>query len=213
MRISSNHIFLVHPGLGQCTGATAELAFNYVADLTATKQGGMFKIVDLPYNVSKLSCDLESSGNAPAVVGIDGWTKLPDNDYKAGMNALAKIGPLAIAVSASCWGSYEKGVFDDQQCKQSTINYASTINHAVLMVGYGVDEVTGEKYYKIRNSWGTTFGENGEPQCFLLRSQLLSFHRIVLILYSFIDVSFTQVTSELSEPIKTPNSVRWILTH
>jgi len=161
-------------GLGQCTGATAELAFNYVADITATKQGGMFKIADLPYNVSKLSCDLESSGNASAEVGIDGWTKLPGNDYKAVMNALAKIGPVAIAVSAGCWGSYEKGVFDGQQCKQSTIN------HAVLMVGYGVDDVTGEKYYKIRNSWGTTFGENGESM-FLLRSQLFSFYRIVLI--------------------------------
>jgi cathepsin L len=161
-------------GLGQCTGATAELAFNYVADITATKQGGMFKIADLPYNVSKLSCDLESSGNASAEVGIDGWTKLPGNDYKSVMNALAKIGPVAIAVSAGCWGSYEKGVFDGQQCKQSTID------HAVLMVGYGVDEVTGEKYYKIRNSWGTTFGENGESM-FLLRSQLFSFHRIVLI--------------------------------
>lgn len=133
----------------------------------------MFKIMDLPYNISKLSCDLES-GNAPAAVGIDGWTKLPGNDYKATMNALAKIGPLVIAVSADCWGSYEKGVFDSQQCKQSTIN------HAVLMVGYGVDEVTGEKYYKIRNSWGTTFGENGEP-VFLISCQLSSFHCIVLI--------------------------------
>lgn len=161
MRISLNHIFL-SLGLGQCTGATAELAFNYVADITATKQGGMFKIVDLPYNISKLSCDLES-GNVPAAVGINGWTKLPGNDYKAVMNALTKIGPLAIAVSASCWASYEKGIFDSQQCKMSTIN---TVNHAVLMVGYGVDEITGEKYYKIRNSWGTTFGENGELMFF-----------------------------------------------
>ena len=29
------------------------------------------------------------------------------------------------------------------------------------MVGYGVDEQTGLKYWTCRNSWGTSFGEDG----------------------------------------------------
>ncbi len=56
-------------------------------------------------------------------------------------------------MAANDWGSYEKGVFDTQN---------SEVNHAVLLAGYGVDEVTGEKYYKVRNSWGPEFGEDGE---------------------------------------------------
>jgi len=60
---------------------------------------------------------------------------------------------LAIAVAASGWMRYQKGVFDSSD---------ATINHAVLLVGYGVDDVTDEKYYKVRNSWGPNFGEDGK---------------------------------------------------
>ena len=51
---------------------------------------------------------------------------------------------------------YEKGVFDNA-------GGATDINHAVLLVGYGVDEKTGEKFYRIRNSWGQGYGEAGKP--------------------------------------------------
>jgi len=64
----------------------------------------------------------------------------------------SQVGPLAIAVAASGWMRYQKGVFDSSD---------ATINHAVLLVGYGVDDVTDEKYYKVRNSWGPNFGEDG----------------------------------------------------
>ncbi|KAL3794827.1 hypothetical protein ACHAW5_004349, partial [Stephanodiscus triporus] len=143
-------------GKGDCSGATVELALNYVADLTAKKQGGMFRIEDVPYHGSSktwVKCDEVTSGKTP-MVGIEGWTKLPDNNYKATMNAVAKVGPLAIAVSANNWSFYEKGIFENKDDD-------AVVNHAVLLVGYGVDDCTGEKYYKVRNSWGPGFGEGG----------------------------------------------------
>ena len=45
------------------------------------------------------------------------------------------------------------GVFTD------TTN-ATDINHDISVVGYG-EEKGGEKYWIIRNSWGTYWGENG----------------------------------------------------
>ena len=36
------------------------------------------------------------------------------------------------------------------------------VNHTVNHVGYGVDEVTGEKYDDIRNSWEQVSGKNCE---------------------------------------------------
>ncbi len=88
---------------------------------------------------------------------------------------------MAVAVSASNWSLYEKGVFDDGS--------DAIVNHAVLLVGYGVDEATGEKYYKIRNSWGPKFGEDGESvfsylEATVIQSFLTSkcFHVLLLCL-------------------------------
>ena len=139
-------------GTGGCQGATVEIGLNYIAGLTAKKKGGMYYLSDVPYSPSStLSCE-DSTGGSTASVGVTGWTQLPTNDYPMTLNALVDKGPLAIAVAASGWAFYEKGVFKSDDAK---------VNHAVLLVGYGIDEDTGEKYYKIRNSWGQHFGEDG----------------------------------------------------
>lgn len=55
------------------------------------------------------------------------------------------------------------GIIDDQamlhtphlQCNQDNIN------HAVLIVGWGVEEEFGKEYFIIKNSFGTDWGESG----------------------------------------------------
>jgi len=139
-------------GKGQCEGATIELAYNFVADQTKSKKGGMFLLSDVKYNPNlDEKCDGLTDGKTP-VAGIEGWVKLPSNNYKALMNAVAKVGPVGLALAAGEWSLYEKGVFETTD---------TTVNHAVTLVGYGVDKKTGEKYWKIRNSWGVGYGEKG----------------------------------------------------
>ena len=60
-------------------------------------------------------------------------------------NALASR-PVAVAVDAQGWSHYSTGIFN---------NCGKSIDHAVLLVGVlnGV--------WKIKNSWGTSWGERG----------------------------------------------------
>jgi len=35
------------------------------------------------------------------------------------------------------------------------------VDHSVLLVGWGVDQATGEKFWLVQNTWGSQWGENG----------------------------------------------------
>lgn len=69
------------------------------------------------------------------------------------MNAVAVEGPIAISVDASTWHAYESGIYNG--CNQANPD----IDHAVVLVGYGVDG--GQKYWTVRNSWSPHWGEKG----------------------------------------------------
>jgi len=73
-------------------------------------------------------------------------------------NMLAEIfarGPIActIAVTAE-FENYAGGVFVDK-------TGATSLDHEISIVGFGVDAKTAQKYWVGRNSWGTYWGENG----------------------------------------------------
>ena len=72
------------------------------------------------------------------VASITGYVKLPENNYTALMNAVAQVGPISVSVDAS-WGGYESGVFSG--CTGTNTD----IDHAVVLVGYGVEN--GQKYW------------------------------------------------------------------
>jgi len=75
------------------------------------------------------------------------------------LNALVTVSPLSICVDASRWYLYQGGVISASQCGNS-------IDHCVQLIGY--DQTTaGGGAWKVRNSWGTGWGENG-----LLRLQM-----------------------------------------
>jgi len=63
---------------------------------------------------------------------------------------LNDVGPLAIAVAANDFQTYDSGILE---CMYSQLN------HGVLLVGYGTE--SGQDYWIVKNSWGENWGETG----------------------------------------------------
>ena len=172
-------------GAGGCAGSTSELAFEHV------QEHGMVTEWQFGYQSYRphgpLECSLkelhqrqpssrkslrhgESLGPGRntsgyyegAVMGIGGWVSLPSNDYVAVMNAVAKLGPLAVSVACHPWISYESGVFPGANFSSPDMDPRVTdVNHLVVLEGYGKDETTGQEFWIVRNSWGPNWGEGG----------------------------------------------------
>jgi cathepsin L len=130
-------------GSGGCDGAIEQLGFNYI------KENGIALNESYPYQAETLTCNTELASKKVAIV--DGYVQLTKNSNSALLHTLANVGPVSVGVDATNFHLYESGVWS---------NCGSTINHGVLVVGYGVDPKEGA-YWLVRNSWGPHFGENG----------------------------------------------------
>ncbi len=107
-------------------------AFQYVVD------HGLTTTAAYPYTARNGNCLVQTGQYR-----ISGYVDVPGCDNLA--NSLNQQ-PVAVAVDASNWSPYRSGVFS---------NCASSVNHGVLLVG------SNSQYWTIKNSWGTTWGENG----------------------------------------------------
>mmetsp|Transcript_105760 Transcript_105760/g.329653 ORF Transcript_105760/g.329653 Transcript_105760/m.329653 type:complete len:230 (+) Transcript_105760:233-922(+) len=131
-------------GTGGCAGATAELAFQYVAG------HGLRRASD--YASAGTACGSAAPSMGPST-RIRGHVRLAVNELDPVLRTLATKGPLVASVDATPWTFYKRGVLN-------SCGINATVNHAVLMLGYGTDPKHG-KYFLIRNSWGPDWGEDG----------------------------------------------------
>merc|ERR1719272_405244 len=142
-------------GTGGCDGATGELAYTFMRD------HGIPLEADLPYSAVTGTCEISGVPKQPVLdemwpsdkrVVVSGWNQLPSNKAEPLKQALTQQGPVVVAVDGNNWFDYQSGVFDG--CDKD-----AELGHAVLLKGYGEDN--GQKYWRIQNSWGRNWGEQG----------------------------------------------------
>lgn len=114
---------------------------------------------------SKKTCDRHYVASYSYVGGYYGACN--EEEMK---RALVKNGPLAVAFEVeSDFMLYKSGIYhhtldEAPQLLKAGINEFDPFemtNHAVLLVGYGFDKDTKEKYWIVQNSWGEEWGEDG----------------------------------------------------
>lgn len=79
--------------------------------------------------------------------------KLPKFDVDAMMNEIYLRGPIVCAMNAEPIVGFKGGKVFDSEVK-------GNLNHAISIVGYGVDE-DGTPFWRVRNSWGEQWAEDG----------------------------------------------------
>jgi len=133
-----------------CHGGWMDDAFKYIRD-----NKGIDSEEGYPYYARELGyCYYKAQYNTAT---DSGFVDIPSGDENALKTAVATVGPISVAIDATrpSFMSYRSGVYYEPTCGNTLAN----LDHAVLVVGYGVEN--GIDYWLVKNSWGTNWGEQG----------------------------------------------------
>ena len=125
-----------------CNGGQMEGAFKFIIE------NGQCAASSYPYTAKDGSCH-----SCTAVAHASSCYDVKPNDQLSLKAAVAKQ-PVSVAIEADTkyFQSYSSGVLTSSSC-------GTSLDHGVLAVGYG--EENGQKYWLVKNSWSTSWGENG----------------------------------------------------
>ena len=138
----SEQVMLSCSGAGSCNGGRLSAGF--------LKKTGLPLEAAYPYTATDGSCATAAAGWQAEAKKIGAWGSV-SQDLNTIKTALVKYGPLPIAFMVyEDFMHYKTGIYSYTTGKQLG-------GHAVLLVGYN-DE---EKYFIVKNSWDTGWGENG----------------------------------------------------
>jgi C1A family cysteine protease len=131
-------------GNAGCNGGLMDSAFKYV------EANGLCTEAAYPYTAKDGTCK-KTSCSVSADSKITGYKDVSHTENALGAAVDGQPVSIAIEADQSGFQMYKSGVFCGT-CGQN-------LDHGVLLVGYGTS--SGTDYWKVKNSWGTSWGEAG----------------------------------------------------
>jgi len=132
-------------GNNGCNGGLMDNAFNY---WIKSSKGDELE-TSYPYTARDGSCQFQKSKVASS---ISSFKDVPQSESALQDAVSGRVVSIAIAVQSD-FQFYSGGIYDSSSCPSSP----SSLNHGVAIVGYD----SSAKYWIVRNSWGSTWGEQG----------------------------------------------------
>ncbi|XP_057505709.1 pro-cathepsin H-like [Actinidia eriantha] len=131
-----------------CSGGLPSQAFEYIK-----YNGGLDTEEAYPYTAQNGACKFSSENVGVQVLESVNITLGAEDELQ---HAVAVVRPVSVAFEVvNGFRFYKDGVYTSDTCGKTPMD----VNHAVLAVGYGVEN--GVPYWLIKNSWGGAWGDSG----------------------------------------------------
>ncbi|KAK2645225.1 hypothetical protein Ddye_020420 [Dipteronia dyeriana] len=131
-----------------CNGGLPSQAFEYIKS-----NGGLDTEEAYPYTGKDEACKFSYENVGVQVLNSVNITLGAEDELK---HAVALVRPVSVAFEVvKSFRFYKGGVFTSTTCGSTPVD----VNHAVLAVGYGVEDDV--PYWLIKNSWGDSWGDSG----------------------------------------------------
>jgi len=131
-----------------CDGGLMTAAMDYIIS-----NNGVDTEKSYPYTAEDGTCNFNAANVGSTLSSYINVASGNEND----LLQKASVGPTSVAIDASqsSFQFYNSGVYSDPNCS------TTSLDHGVLVVGWGVDSTSNAAYWLVKNSWGTDWGLNG----------------------------------------------------
>jgi C1A family cysteine protease len=129
-----------------CNGGLMDYAFKFAETYGLTTEA------NYPYVGRNEACNTAKRDQPSANTKLTGYKDVATMNANA-LGTATDLNPVSVAIEA------DQAVFQNYKSGIISSGCGTSLDHGVLVVGYGTEGTT--DYWTVKNSWGTTWGEAG----------------------------------------------------
>jgi cathepsin L len=127
-----------------CSGGLMDSAFKQA------EAKGIATEASYPYTAKDGTCKTYTASANSKITSYKDVAK-----QASSVGTAVDLGPVSVAIEAdqAAFQNYKSGIISS--------GCGTSLDHGVLIVGYGTDSSVNKDYWTVKNSWGVTWGEQG----------------------------------------------------